>query len=309
MGYEKLCRNLRDVAFTMPTPFSEDGSTVREDELRRIVEFLTDAGARNLIPCGNTGEYYALTDEERAAVVRTTVESTDDAVSVVGGVGGSTKAAMALLDAYEAAGADGAMIMQPSHTYVHEDGLLTYYRRLIESTSLGVVLYKRGPELSHTLIEQLAEYENTVGVKYAVNDIKGFSNAVESVDADLVWSNGIAERYAPSFALEGAEGFTTGIGNFLPEECLALMTALREEDWERAIEIRNVLRPYEEFREEPGENNSYPSGNNVPGVKFGMELVGLYGGPVREPIVDLAPADTRRAEQIFDDIKRADILG
>jgi len=308
MSYEELQENLRGVAFTTPTPFSDDGSSVRIDELNQIVQSITEAGGKMLIPCGNTGEYYSLTNDERATVVGATVDSTDRGVSVVGGVGGSTKTAKTLLDDYEKAGADGAMIMQPNHTYVHADGLEHYYRGLIESTSLGVVLYKRGPYLSNELVETLAEYENTIGVKYAVNDIKGFSNAVESVNADIVWSNGIAERFAPAFALEGAEGFTTGIGNFLPEEVLGLMTALREEDWSRAIEIRNVLRPYEEFREESGANNSFASANNVPGVKHGMELAGLYGGPVREPIVDLTPSEKQRAERIYTKIKDAAIF-
>ena len=306
MDYRSLKADLRGVAFTNPTPFDDDGETVRHDALERNLEAIVDAGGRLVIPCGNTGEYYSLSQEERVAVVETTVEAVGDSASVLAGVGGSTKTALELIDRYEAVGADGLLVMHPVHTYVHERGIEAYYRRLIEATDLGVVLYKRGPELTHDHLAALAEYDNLVGVKYADNDVKAFSAAASSIPG-VVWSNGIAERFAPSFALEGAEGYTTGIGNFVPEATLALMDAVRDEAWERAREIRDLLRPYEDLREETGADNAIAAANNVPAVKFGMELAGLYGGPVREPLVDLSEADRDRARKYYDRIVSADL--
>lgn len=303
MPYQQVKSDLRGVAFTNPTPFDEDGDEIRHDELAKNIQHIVDAGGSLVIPCGNTGEYYSLTDNERVAVVETTAEAVGDQGSVVGGVGGSTKTAIELTNAYEAVGADAVMIMHPVHTYQHQRGLIDYYREIIESTDLGVVIYKRGPEVTLDLIQELAPYENVVGVKYAVNDINGFSKAVSTTDADIVWSNGIAERFAPSFAIEGAEGLTTGIGNFLPEEVLALMDAIRDEDWDRVRSLRDCLRPYEDLREETGRDNDLDAANNVPVVKYGMELAGLYGGPVREPIVELTEDDKQRAERYYSRVK------
>lgn len=306
MSYDSLKQNLRGVAFTNPTPFTEDGETVRHDALAENLESVVDAGGRVILPCGNTGEYYSLSHEERVAVVETTVETVGDSASVVAGVGGSTKTALDLIERYERAGADALLVMHPVHTFMHERGVEAYYRRLIESTDLGVVLYKRGPELTLDHLASLAAVENVVAVKYADNDVKAFSAAASSIDG-VVWSNGIAERFAPAFALEGAEGFTTGIGNFVPEATLALMDALRDEDWERAREIRDLLRPYEDLREEPGADSAISAANNVPAVKFGMELAGLHGGPVREPLVDLSEEDRERAREYYDRIVTADL--
>jgi 4-hydroxy-tetrahydrodipicolinate synthase len=305
MSYKQLKDHLCGVAFTNPTPFSDDGTNVLHDELTRNLDALCDAGAKLVIPCGNTGEYYSLSNTERVSVVETTVEAVDDTTSVVAGVGGSTKNVLDLISRYETVGADGVLVMHPVHTYMHERGVLEYYRRIVEATDLGIVLYKRGPELTTQHIDALAEYENVVAIKYAVNDITGFASAVSSVTNDIVWSNGIAERYAPAFALEGTEGYTTGIGNFLPGATLALIDALREENWVRAREIRDLLRPYEDLREEPGVDNTLTAANNVPAVKFGMELTGLYGGPVREPLVDLSDTDRERARECYDRIRSA----
>jgi 4-hydroxy-tetrahydrodipicolinate synthase len=304
MDYDELKANLKSAAFTNPTPFSEDGEEVLHDELASNVEWIVDHGAKVIIPCGNTGEYHSLSADERAAVVATTTEAakgTGDA-TVVGGLGGSTKSALSLLAEYESAGVDAAMVMHPIHTYMHYEGIRRYYERIIEATDLGVVLYKRGPELSTDHIATLAAYDNVVAVKYADNDVAAFSGAVSDIDG-VVWSNGIAERFGPAFAVEGAEAFTTGIGNFVPEATLALDDALREGNWEEARRVRDLCRPYEDLREETGGGNSeITAANNVPAVKYGQELAGLYGGPVREPLVDLSAEDRERAEAYYDRI-------
>ncbi|MDZ5811411.1 dihydrodipicolinate synthase family protein [Halorubrum sp. AD140] len=300
MQYQQIKSDLRGVAFTNPTPFDDTGDTIQHDKLADNVQHVVEAGGRLIIPCGNTGEYYSLTDQERISVVETIVEAVGDTATIVGGVGGSTKSAIALAKAYEEQGADAIMIMHPVHTYQHQAGLIEYYREIVESTDLGVVLYKRGQEVTHDLLADLTTYENVVGVKYAVNDIKGFAEAVSTIEGDIVWSNGIAERYAPSFAIEGAEGFTTGIGNFIPERVIELMDALEAENWDHARELRDQLRPLENLREESGAGNSLSAANNVPVVKHGMELAGLYGGPVREPLVDLSTEDKQRTKEYYE---------
>lgn len=308
MNYESLKQYLRGVAFTTAAPFSEDGAEILHDELARNTEHITGAGGKTLIPCGNTGEYYSLTRDERIAMVETTVETVGDDGIVIGGVAGSTKSAIDLIEDYENVGADAVMVHDPDHTYIHQQGLVEYYRRLAESTDLGIVLYKRGPELSLSVLQELAPLDNVIGLKYAVNDIKGFSEAVDALSDDIVLSNGIAERFAPAFALEGSEGYTTGIGSFVPEVSLALMEALRREDWDRARELRDLARPYEDLREESGPDNSLSAANNVPAIKYGLELAGLYGGPVREPIIDLSETNKRRAEDYYERLTEAELV-
>ena len=308
MLYDSLMEALRGVAFTTPTPFDADGDSILHDRLREHVTWLAEAGANLFIPCGNTGEYYSLSNDERIAVLETVVDAVGDSRAVIGGVGGSTKTAIELAGAYADVGADGIMIMQPVHTHQHEVGLLHYYQEIVDATDLGVVVYNSDPAVTPSILRNLAGYDHVVGVKYAINDVARFARAVDAVDVEVVWSNGIAERFAPAFALEGAAGYTTGIGSFLPAETLALMDALRNEDWGRALAIRDLLRPYEDLREEPGRHNTLRAANNVPAVKFGMELAGLYGGPVREPIVDLSAEGRRRARRYYETITSSNVV-
>lgn len=304
-----LADGLGNVAFTTTTPFAADGESVLYDEVEAHVEFLTERGARLLVPCGNSGEYYSLSPEERAGVAEATVDAAGDAVTVVPGVGGSLPAAKELARRHEEAGADGLLVMYPAHTYVHRRGLVEYYRELAAATDLGLVLYVRGPEVGDEVLAALADDERVAGVKYAVNDVEAFSAAVSADPGDLVWINGLAERFAPAFAVEGAAGFTTGIGNFAPEAPLSLFEALQAGDWERARSVRDAVRPYEDLRESPGADNEVVAANNVPAVKFGQELAGLYGGPVRPPLVDLAEEDRERARDCYRRIRESDAIG
>ena len=306
MDTERLRDAFRDVAFTTAVPFTDDGSDVRYDALAENVAGLYDAGARLFVPCGNTGEYYALSDRERERVVRIHVEATGADATVVGGAGGNVGEVASLASSYGEAGADAVMVMHPSHTYVHEEGLREYYRRVCDATDLGVVIYKRGPEITRRLLADLTELEGVVAVKFAVNDVNEFSRTVEEADGEVAWVNGLAERFALAYAMEGAVGYTTGVGNFAPRATLALFDAVDAGEWERAREVRRAIRPFEDLREEAGEGNELAAANNVPAVKRGMALAGYHAGPVRPPLVDLSEADAERAAEYYE---RIDAVG
>ncbi|WP_408960271.1 dihydrodipicolinate synthase family protein [Natrinema sp. 74] len=300
-----LRNRFEDVAFTTAVPFSEDAETVRHDALAANLADLYDAGARLFVPCGNTGEYDALTDSERISIVETHVEATGDDAVVVAGAGGSIGEVTSLAAAYEDAGADAVMVMHPTHTYINESALADYYREICAQVDIGVVIYKRSPEITRDVLLELAAREEVVAVKFAVDDVREFAQTVEDGPADVTWVNGIAERYALPFAIEGATGYTTGIGNFVPEATLALFDALEAGEFERAREIRRLLRPLEDLRAAPGLGNTLPAGNNVPVVKYGQELAGAAGGPVRPPLRSLSPAAQRRVEECYERIDAA----
>ncbi len=308
VSHERLRDRLAGVSFTTPTPFDETDGRVLYDEIPGIVGPIVDAGGRSIIPGGNTGEFHSLTDEELRRVVEATVATAGDEAAVVGGVGGSTRRAVTQARACADAGADGVMIHAPDHTYTHRRGVVEHYRRIVEATDLGVVLYKRGPSLPREALFELTELEDVVGVKFAVPDVHAFATAVREAPGDVTFTTGIAERYAPAFALEGAAGFTTGVGSVVPSAPLALQEAVERGDWERALAVRDLVSPYEDIRDEAGADNDAAAANNVPAVKHGLDLVGRYGGPVRPPLVDLAPEDEDRVAAAVRRIQESDLV-
>lgn len=45
--------------------------------------------------------------------------------------------------------------------------------------------------------------------------------------------------------------------------------------------------------------SDFDAANDVPSVKYGQELAGLYGGPVREPLVELPEGIKPRCRQYY----------
>ena len=116
----------------------------------------------------------------------------------------------------------------------------------------------------------------------------------------MVWVDGLAEPYAVSFWAEGAEGFSAGVSNFRPEVGLALYDALAAGKYERSRALRNACLPFQRFRGETGADNDIPGAVSVPAVKKGLELAGLAGGEVREPLRPLSTEETARVERLYD---------
>ena len=172
--------------------------------------------------------YEDLRGSFRDVAFTTPVPFTDDAADVR-----YDALAENLADLYDA-GADGLMVTHPVHTYAHEAGLREYYSRICDATDLGVAVYKRGPELTPEVLSAVCERDEVVAVKYAAAAAAEFSRCVEETDGEVAWVNGLAERFALAFAMEGAVGYTTGIGNFAPEATLALFEAVDAGGWGRA---------------------------------------------------------------------------
>lgn len=292
---------LRGVAAGVLTPFDDD-LEVDHEALRENARAVYDEGVGTFLANANISEYHSLSREERIAVTESSVAALPDDATVLAGTGGSTRDAVHLAEAFADAGADALMVMPPDHTYKHERGLLEYYRKLGAATDLPLVPYVRGFDPSVGFLARLTDLDAVAGVKYALEDVPKFAEAVEAGADDVVWVDGMAEPYAVSLWIEGAEGFTAGVSNFLPRIGLALFDALERGDLDRARELRDACLPFQNFRGERGANNVFPGANSVPAVKYGLELAGLNGGPVREPLVELSESDRERARELFEDL-------
>ncbi len=297
-----LTDGLRGVAAGVLTPF-DPSLDVDHSAIASNVSFLAERGVSTLLAAANISEYHALTHEERIASVETVVDAAPDSTTVLAGVGGATRTALDAAAGAEAAGADAAMVMPPDHTYKHERGLLTYYEKLGAASDLPLVPYVRGFDPSVEFLAGLAALDSVAGIKYAVEDVPKFAAAVAADDSDTVWVDGMAEPYAPSLWLEGAEGFTAGVSNVVPELGLELFDALEDGAWERARALRDLAQPFQDYRGRAGDGQ-YPGALSVPAVKHAMGLAGMENGDgrVREPIVELSDEEKADVEALYDDV-------
>jgi 4-hydroxy-tetrahydrodipicolinate synthase len=282
MEHEKFKEILSGFSVTTITPFNKDLSSVDIDSIDTNLQFLVGHEVPLIIPNGNTGEFYSLSEDEWRTVLQAAVDAIGEKATIMSGVGHSIKTAISQLEVVRALGVCAVMIMYPQHVFSSDEGLLNYYRTLLESANdLNVVLYKKGPLLTDDVLQKLMTYENLVGVKYAFGRIVDFSRTVHKLGHKVIWSCGTAERFAPFFFLAGAKAFTSGLCNFAPQISKRMFDALKRGDFEEAMDVQKMITPLEDLREGRG------AANNVPIIKAAMDYVGLNGGLCRPPIHQL----------------------
>lgn len=290
VAFETQRAALADVVAIPVTPFAEDGS-VDQDAHRALLRRLLDGGIRTLTPNGNTGEFYALTPEERRLVTESTLDETGERAAVLVGVGHDVPTAVASARHARDHGAHMVMVHQPVHPYVAQSGWVDYHRAIAESVpELGVVPYVRNAQLTGARLAELADAcPNVIGVKYAVPDVAKFAAFARDAGLDrFVWVAGLAEPYAPSYFSAGATGFTSGLVNVAPAVSLNMIEALRSGDYQAAMKVWEQIRRFEELRAANG------SADNVTVVKEALASLGLCRRDVRPPSRQLPEED--RAE-------------
>jgi 4-hydroxy-tetrahydrodipicolinate synthase len=288
-----LAERLATAVVVPVTPFGENGG-VDEDRYARLLTRLFDAGVAAVTPNGNTGEYYALTPEERQLVVETCTRVAAGRAVVVAGVGLDVRTAVADARRARRTGAQAVMVHQPVHPYLSPAGWVDYNAAVAAAVpELGVLPYLRSRAITGAHIAELARRApNVIGLKYSVDDPVHVAAVRADAGGDrLLWICGLAEPYAPAYWQAGARGFTSGLANVAPQLALELLACLRAGDCARVQEVWLRLRRFEELRARNG------AADNVAVVKEAMHQLGLCRRDVRPPGHVLGPEGAREVAE------------
>jgi 4-hydroxy-tetrahydrodipicolinate synthase len=275
---------LGGVLTALVTPFGPDGS-VDTTALRTVVDRSVDGGVHGVVACGSTGEFAALTGDERRLVVETVIDQTAGRVPVVAQTGALTaREAIDHSRHAQQAGASALMLVTPFYEALTMDETLRYLRTVADAVEIPIMLYNlpgaTGVNLDPDTVGALArEVENIQYVKDTSADMAQVGKLVHyhgDVISTIVGWDGLA---LASLA-DGAAGVMCGSANLVPRELVAVQRAVAENDLERARMEWERVYPL---------LDALLSTAFIPGIKAVLNGLGVGVGEVREPLSPVSP--------------------
>ena len=271
------------------------------DGFARNMAWAADRGVQVFVVAGGTGENDALAPPERVALAECALATVGERALVVPTLPGNLGEAADLAPRYEALGLRVALAMAPYTRHeapVDPEGVYQYYAALGTRSGLSLMPYNT-QGWSAELFERLAAVEPIAAIKDPCVDPHPLFRAIKRLGDRFVWIGN--KRHDPGvlhFRFQaGIEGFTAGFVNFAPQLELALFAAAQRQDWPLMIELQEQLAPLERLRARFDDAGM---------LKATMELMGLAGGAVRPPRMDVPPAGR---EAIKRELQRLGILG
>ena len=268
------------------TPF-RDGA-VDEAALRKLVDWHVEMGTDCVSPVGTTGECPTLSHDEHERVIAIVCEQAAGRVKVMAGTGSNnTTEAIRLTKFAKAAGADAALMVTPYYNKPTQEGFFQHYKAVAEQVDLPIILYnipgRSAKNMEPETIIRLGELPNIVGVKESTGSMDQASQIIAM--SNLTVLSGDDSLTLPLLAL-GGRGVVSVVGNIVPKDVKAMLTAFDQGDLATARKWHYKLFPL--CRDLLGLST-----NPIP-IKGAMKVLGRDTGEVRLPMTQLTAAEEQK---------------
>ena len=267
------------LSVAITTPFRN--GEVDIDGLKRQVEFHVAAGTNCLCPVGTTGESPTLTHDENEKVIAEVVQAAAGRIQVMAGTGSnSTSEALRLTKRAAADGADAALVVAPYYNKPTQQGFIEHYRAIAETIDLPICVYnipgRTGKNIEPDSICRLGELENIALVKEATGSLDQASEILNNSNLTLL--SGDDSLTLPLLSI-GGSGVISVVGNIVPQDMMALISAFNSGDIAAAQQWHHKLFPL--CRDMLGLST-----NPIP-IKAAMAMLGMDSGELRLPMTPL----------------------
>jgi 4-hydroxy-2-oxoglutarate aldolase len=169
-----------------------------------------------------------------------------------------------------------------------------FYRAVAERSALPVLIYDfpqmTGIDLPLEVVLELSEHPNIIGIKESSADLEKIGRLTASLPAGFQVLVGSSAKFHDCLRL-GATGGILAIANAVPRSTLLVYDRYRDGDTagsheaqHRIVDVAGVAPQY-----------------GIQGLKYAMDLKGLYGGPARLPLLPLDAEQKVEIELLFGD--------
>ena len=279
----------------MVTPFNEDGS-VNCEAAADFAEWLLANGSDGLVVEGSTGEAATMFMDEKIEVLKAVVERVNGRAPVIVGAGTNcTASTIELINAVEACGVDGLLVVGPYYNKPTQEGYYQHFAAVAKSTTLPIIVYnvpgRTGSNIEPKTIARLAaEFPNIVAVKEAAGNVAQTAELFRVLPENVTIYSGDDGPILP-FMSVGARGVISVLGNIGGQMLQDVMQLYSEGKVAEAAELNKKLVPL--------ANSLFIESNPIP-VKYAVtKVTGINAGAPRLPLTPISEAGKEKLDAVL----------
>ncbi len=269
---------------------------IKTGVLGKLCDDLIEAGVHGLTPLGSTGEFAYLNNEQRRAVVQTTIEAARKRVPVIAGVAATATAdAVAQAKNYQRLGADGILAILESYFPLKDAQIESYFRAIADAVDIPVVLYTnpqfQRSDLSLDTIAKLSAHPRIKYIKDASTNTGRLLSIMNRCPDMKVFS---ASAHIPAAVmLIGGVGWMAGPACVVPRQSVKLYELCRTGRWDEAMTLQRKLW---------GINEAFARFNLAACIKAGLQFQGYDVGEPVPPQPALGPDERKIVEKTLSEL-------
>jgi 4-hydroxy-2-oxoglutarate aldolase len=290
MTHQEFVKRLEGVFPPLVTPFNRRGD-VDEGAFRSNLERYTKIGLAGVVVAGSNGEAPHLTEAERLRLVEIARAIVRPPELVIAGTGlDGTAQTLKLSREAVARGADAALVLPPAYyrSAMQPNILEAHFRVVADGLRRPLLIYSipqcTGFALEPGMIAKLSRHPNIPGMKESSGKVDFDRAILGKTPPKFRLLLGSALAFLDGLKA-GACGGVLSQANFVPQLCIGIFEAFRQNDLKTADQLQARLLTLVE-----GVTGPY----GVAGVKAALDVCGYRGGDPRLPLQPLSLTARRR---------------
>ena len=279
----------------IPTPFDAMGK-VDHDHLARNLEKWQETPLAGFVVLGSNGEAVFLKEEEKLETWKTAGSSISKKHLFIAGTGcESSVGTLELTEKAAHLGANAALVVTPHYYKAKMDrfALANHYNLIADSAPIPIILYNvpgfTGLDLSVEIIMELAEHPNIIGLKESAGNLAKIGQLADMAHDRFQVLAGSGSFLLPALAV-GAVGGVMALAAIAPHALSNIIRSFDKGDLTQARILQHRLIP---------ANAAVTSRFGISGLKAALDFMGMYGGPVRSPLLPLNERQTEELKKIL----------
>jgi 1-pyrroline-4-hydroxy-2-carboxylate deaminase len=254
------------------------------------------AGVDGIILSGSLGEASTITQNEKEALVKFSIEKIAGRVPVILNISeGSTKTAIQQTHLAQQWGVDGLMLLPPMRYKSDDQETNTFFKAVAASTDLPILIYNNPVdykiEVTLDMFDELIEHKNIQAVKESTRDISNVTRMKNRFGNRIKILCGV-DTLAMEELCMGADGWIAGLVCAFPAETVAIYRLVKAGRMEDALKIYRWFMPLLELDIHT---------KLVQYIKLAEQQTGIGSEWVRAPRLTLSGAERERVLKIIND--------